>query len=175
MKRVFLILGVFVFLFISGCSDKTAIENPTTNKSTIGTVSILGSGGVVGAAKVDSYNSGACPFTCDPDREDNTIAPDQTQLLWVNGKSVNECGHANFYYRIFDGDRMVVDCTHLETGTETCPDDYHAYFFTAPSASLFKTSKTANLVFYCGVNGTCGGRIISGDSFKLVDNGSCVK
>ena len=173
MKRVFLILGVFVFLFILGCSDKTAIENPTANNSAGGTISTLGAGGVVGAVKVGSYNNGACGFNeCDPRREDNTIAPGQTQLLWVNHASVNSCDSNNLFYKIFDGANEVVGFTPLGDPFTGCGEDYFGYLWEAPSADLFtKQSKIANLILYCENSLT----IISGDSFRLVDNSSCVK
>lgn len=176
MKHTLLILGVFAFLSILGCSDKTTIENPTTNNSSLGPVSITGEGGMTGAAKVDSYNNGACGYNsgseCDPDREDNTIAPGQMQLLWINLSSIRSCDADNVYYKVFDGANEVVGFTSLGDPVTSCDERYFGYLWEAPSASLFTTqSKIANMIVYCGNSTT----LISGDSFRLVDNGSCIK
>ena len=168
--RFFSFLTVFALLIMIGCSGTDQPENPAANNNPGNVFGIAGGGGTGGASvSVDSI----CNGNCGRDNQDNTIAPNAVANVWVNS-SGNDCSSNNYYYDIFDGADLVVDCVPLGEVDNPC-GKWQGYEFVTPDDADFKTSKTANIVVYCGDTCTAGSTIVGGDTFRLVNNGNCTK
>jgi hypothetical protein len=168
--RFFSVLSVLAMLIVIGCSSSDQPENPTANNNADRVFNITGKGGTGGASVgVDSV----CDGNCSVDNQDNTIAPNQLAVVWINS-SGNDCSSTNYFYDIYDGAELKVDCLPLGDVDDPC-GKWQGYEFVAPDDADFKTSKTANIVVYCGNTCISGSSIVGGDSFRLVDNGDCTK
>ena len=168
--RFFSVLSVFALLIVMGCSGSDQPENPAANNNPGNIVDIAGKGGTGGASvSVDSI----CDGNCSKDNQDNTIAPGSTAIVWINS-SGNDCDPGDYFYDIYDGNNLIVDCVPLG-GAESDCGKWVGYEFTAPDDGDFKTSDTANVVVYCGSTCDSGSTIVGGDTFRLLDNGNCTK
>lgn len=140
--RFFSFLTAFALLIVIGCGSTDQPENPAANNNQ-GTVSIAGAGGTGGASvSVDSV----CNGNCGRDNQDNTIRPNFIAIAWIN-TSGNDCSSTNYYYDIYDGADLVVDCVPLGDVDDPCPGKWQGYEFVTPMMLISRLPRLLILSF----------------------------
>ena len=164
-KLSVLSLCLFAVLALAACSGSDSTPTSTEAESPFDALvdEVQGQGSGIGGVKVDSL----CSSGCSKDNEDNTIAPLETQYVWIQNGTGVFCNN----YRAFLEDRGVQYGSAFPlTFDDTCGDKLRGYTWPAPAAPGV-TSESLTMTVLCDETG----EVIGSDSFRLIDNDDCEK
>ena len=132
LNTFFVVLGVLAFLFVFGCSNETAVDDPTSGNAVV-SISAAGDGDEISIDDDSNCDSPDDPSQSDPgDHSDNSLCPETAFVIWVHES--DGAFDSEYWYRICDNGSKK-DCTDQRVlcSFVSCGTEWRAYTTSSPS------------------------------------------